>query len=88
MLVRRTLRAAEQLGVRRVVLTGGVAANAPLRAALRSEAEAQRVRVHVPPRHLCTDNAAMIAAAGTAHLAAGERAPLTMNAVPDLALAS
>jgi N6-L-threonylcarbamoyladenine synthase len=86
-LVRRTLRAAAELDVRRVVLTGGVAANAPLRAALAAEAEAQGVRVHVPPRHLCTDNAAMIAAAGTARLIAGERAPLMMNAIPDLALA-
>jgi tRNA N6-adenosine threonylcarbamoyltransferase len=87
-LVRRTLAAATELGARRVVLTGGVAANAPLRAALASEAAAQGMRLHVPPRHLCTDNAAMIAAAGTARLVAGERAPLTLNAIPDLALAS
>jgi N6-L-threonylcarbamoyladenine synthase len=86
-LVRRTLLAAAQLGVSRVVLTGGVAANAPLRAALAAEAERQGVRVHIPARHLCTDNAAMIAAAGTPRLLAGERAPLTLNAVPDLALA-
>jgi N6-L-threonylcarbamoyladenine synthase len=87
-LVGRTLDAADRLGVRRIVLTGGVAANAPLRATLAAGAETHGIRLHVPPRALCTDNAAMIAAAGAPRLAAGERAPLTMNAIPDLALAS
>jgi len=86
-LVRRTIRAALHLGVKRVLLTGGVAANGPLRAALVAEGGEHGIHVHIPPPRLCTDNAAMITAAGTARLAAGERAPLTLNAVPDLALA-
>jgi N6-L-threonylcarbamoyladenine synthase len=85
-LVQKTVRAAVSLGVRRVVLTGGVAANGPLRAAMTAAAAEHGLALHVPARHLCTDNAAMIAAAGTARFQAGERAPLTLNAQPDLAL--
>ena len=87
MLVRQTVRAALRIGVKRVVLTGGVAANGPLRAALREEATQHGIRLHIPPPRLCTDNAAMITAAGATRLAAGERAALTLNATPDLALA-
>jgi N6-L-threonylcarbamoyladenine synthase len=87
MLVRKTVRAALHVGVKRVVLTGGVAANGPLRQALRSEAEEHGIALHIPPPRLCTDNAAMITAAGTARLRAGERASLEMNARPDLVLA-
>jgi N6-L-threonylcarbamoyladenine synthase len=87
MLVRKTIRAALHLGVKRVVLTGGVAANGPLRERLRGEATEHGIALHIPPPRLCTDNAAMITAAGTARLQAGERAGLDMNARPDLALA-
>jgi N6-L-threonylcarbamoyladenine synthase len=87
MLVRKTIKAALHHGIKRIVLTGGVAANTRLREALEAAAIEHGLRLHIPPRHLCTDNAAMITAAGTARLAAGERAPLTMNAAPDLALA-
>jgi N6-L-threonylcarbamoyladenine synthase len=87
MLVRKTVRAARRLGMRRIVLTGGVAANTALREALTAECGARGWELYVPSRQLCTDNAAMIAAAGHDRLVAGERAALPMNAIPDLALA-
>ena len=88
LLVGKTVKAASSLGVTRIVLTGGVAANTALREGLAAAAGEHAIHLHVPPRHLCTDNAAMIAAAGTARLLAGERAGLDLSAVPDLALAS
>ncbi|MGH7334421.1 MAG: tRNA (adenosine(37)-N6)-threonylcarbamoyltransferase complex transferase subunit TsaD [Candidatus Rokuibacteriota bacterium] len=86
MLVRKTLHAALTLGVKCVVLTGGVAANSVLRARLVSAGAEHGLTLHVPPPVLCTDNAAMIAAAGTARLLAGKRANLDLNAQPSLEL--
>jgi N6-L-threonylcarbamoyladenine synthase len=88
LLVQKTVKAALRLGITRVVLTGGVAANTALRDGLAAAASEHGFHLHVPPRHLCTDNAAMIAAAGTARLKAGYRSGMDLNAVPDLALAS
>ena len=67
-LTRKTVRAAEEHDARCILLSGGVAANGPLRAALR---QAAPVPVWVPPPVLCTDNGAMIAAAAHFRAEAG-----------------
>ncbi len=87
MLVRKAIGAARRLGIRRILLTGGVAANGALREALEVECAERGYAWTAPPPRFCTDNAAMIAAAGTARLEAGERADLSLNAHATLALA-
>ncbi len=86
-LVDRTMSAAEQLGAESVLVSGGVAANAQLRATFEERGRSAGIEVFFPSRALSTDNAAMIAAAAYPRLRAGEVADVTLNADPALKLA-
>jgi len=79
-LVGTTERVSKDCNPRTWIVAGGVACNGALRVAAQHAAKQLAIPVYFPSLHLSTDNAAMIAAAGTAKLNAGERADLTLNA--------
>ncbi|HEV2214526.1 MAG TPA: tRNA (adenosine(37)-N6)-threonylcarbamoyltransferase complex transferase subunit TsaD, partial [Terracidiphilus sp.] len=83
---KKTFAAAESLGVHRILVTGGVAANRELRARFTAEAARNVLEVDYPTLALSTDNAAMIAAAAWARYIAGDFAPPSLTADPSLAL--
>ena len=85
-LLKKTFAAAESLGVRRILVTGGVAANRELRARFTAEASRRNVSVSFPTLALSTDNAAMIAAAAWPRYVAKEFAKSDLSADPSLAL--
>jgi N6-L-threonylcarbamoyladenine synthase len=85
-LVAKARRAADQVGAASLVLAGGVAANAELRRRWLEAAAADGLDAHVPARHLCTDNAAMVAATGAWRLGHDGPSPLDAGAHPNLAL--
>ncbi len=86
-LVTKTIRAARAVGARSIVLGGGVAANKVLRERLAAEAAAGGMPLVVPRPALCTDNGAMIGAAGARRFEAGVRAGLDLDARPSMPLA-
>jgi len=87
-LVEKSLRAAAATNARSICLAGGVAANGPLRKALTSATEQVGLKVFLPSASMCTDNAAMIAAAAHVNLRDHGATELSHGAVPGLRLRS
>jgi len=85
-LTTKTLKAAKEHKVKQVIACGGVAANKGLRTALKAAFNETDIPIMIPPLHLCTDNAAMIAAAGTISFEQGTRSGMDLNAHPSMLL--
>jgi N6-L-threonylcarbamoyladenine synthase len=86
--VSKTMAAAREKRVGTVLLGGGVVANSRLRERMEKAGAEAGIRVLFPSLELCTDNAAMIACAGSSRLARGERTSFEVGADPGLELAS
>jgi N6-L-threonylcarbamoyladenine synthase len=76
----QTMQAAREYDVKEIIVAGGVSANRPLRNAFQGQSE---FKVNIPAFSLCTDNAAMIAAAGYYRYAAGQISELNMDVRPN-----
>lgn len=85
-LVDHVAKVAQTKGYDKIAVAGGVASNSYLRWALTERGEALGIRVLFPQAILCTDNAAMIAAAGAINYSAGQISGLDINAEPSLGL--
>ncbi len=85
-LVSKARRAAVEVGATGIVLGGGVAANSLLRDEVAAACEADGIRIFLPSREMCTDNAAMIAATGWHRLRSDGPTPLDAGASPNLRL--
>ncbi len=86
MLVTRAIRLAEERNMKKLAVAGGVAANSALRSALSEACASRGIEFYCPSLGLCTDNAAMIGAAGYYEYINGVRHGYDLNAVPNLKL--
>jgi len=84
MLTVKTINAARQCGVSAVTVGGGVACNGALRRAMEELGASHGLRVCFPPRELCTDNGAMVAALAYYRLKKGLRETLDLDAYPSM----
>ena len=85
-LVKKTVQAAQHEGLKRIVLSGGVAANQRLRQKIKEESFEQKLKIYLPSPSFCTDNAAMVGVVGYEYLKRGIQSPLSLNAFSNLPL--
>ena len=80
------LRAAEDLGVKRLVIAGGVSANSLLRSTLESECKKRGYEFFMPDKSLCGDNAAMVGSQGYYEYISGNIAKADLNAYATMSI--
>lgn len=81
-LTKKLIAGATRAGAKQLVLCGGVAANSRLRSLATERAADAGLKLYLPPKHLCTDNGAMIGVAGAEAFRRGLRAELSLDADP------
>lgn len=84
MLITNVKKAIKEYSAKKIVIAGGVSRNSFIRVSFDKLAEEQQIKVYYPEPVLCTDNAAMIAAAGYYNFINGEKASMRLNAIPNL----
>jgi len=83
-LVQKSIYAAENNGVKRICVAGGVAVNRHLQKKMKQACNEKNIELFWPPANLCTDNGGMIAAAAHFYLKRGVTSPLTLSPRPSL----
>ena len=84
MLLDKTLKAARELKISKIVIAGGVSANSYIRGQFAKLSEEENIEIYFPELEYCTDNAAMIASAGYYNYLAGNTSDLKLNAIANL----